>query len=666
MLTLETLRKSLGGKISNGQLLCPGPGHSAKDESLSIKLDPGAPDGMLVHSFADDDPIVCKDYIREKCGLPPFKPKGNGHVRRRTDEEIERALKAAIMRPSASKSNVVARYDYTGEAGVLLYQVERLEPKSFRQRRPDGKGGWIYNLGGVRRVPYRWPELLEYPDGTIFLCEGEKDADRIASLGHCATTATGGKWADECIKALADRDVIILQDADNPGTAKALKTATALHGTAKTIRIVRLPGLTGHSNNKDVSDWLDADPHRAGKLVDACFDVPLWEPSGDRAGNETEGKTEDSTEGKAEAKTAKREEAQAAPNPLIFIDLTQWQNQHVPERSWVVRDRIPLNNVTLLSGEGAVGKTILALQLCVATPLARDWLKALPEPGPVIAVCCEDDADELHRRLDAIVRYYGVSFADLADLHLVSLAGHDALLATPRRDGLLQPTGMFKQLSEAARDLKPKLILVDNSADVFGGNENDRAQVRQFIGMLHGLAMVANAGALLTSHPSLTGISTGTGLSGSTAWNASVRSRLYLKRATTAKDEEPDPNLRVLEVMKNNHGPIGETIMLRWEDGLFLPVPASGSLEKLAREQKLDELFLMLLGRCNGQGRVVNDKKTSNTYAPNRFVDEPEAKADHVNKRELADAMERLFRAGKIHVVPYGFPSRGWTRLEHK
>src|SRR6516225_4022637 len=131
MLTLEALRKSLGGKITNGQLLCPGPGHSAKDESLSIKLDPGAPDGMVVYSFADDDPIVCKDYIREKCGLPPFKPKGNGHVRRRTDEEIERALKAAIMRqPSASKSNVVARYDYTDEAGALLYQVERLEPKS--------------------------------------------------------------------------------------------------------------------------------------------------------------------------------------------------------------------------------------------------------------------------------------------------------------------------------------------------------------------------------------------------------------------------------------------------------------------------------------------------------------------------------------------------------
>ena len=659
MLTLEALRKSLGGKITNGQLLCPGPGHSAKDESLSIKLDPGAPDGMVVYSFADDDPIVCKDYIREKCGLPPFKPKGNGHVRRRTDEEIERALKAAIMRqPSASKSNVVARYDYTDEAGALLYQVERLEPKSFRQRQPDRKGGWIYNLGGVRPVPYRWPELLEYPDGTIFLCEGEKDADRVASLGHCATTAAGGKWANECIRALADRDVIILQDADSAGTAKALKTATALHGTAKTIRIVRLPGLTGHPNNKDVSDWLDTDPRRAEKLVDVCFDVPLWEPTGDKTENETEGKTEHSTE----AKTAKPDEA---ANPLVFIDFTAWQNQPVPERSWVVRDRIPLNNVTLFSGEGAVGKTIVSLQLAVATVLGRDWLKALPEPGPIIAVCCEDDTDELHRRLDAILRHYQASFTDLADLHLISLAGDDALLATPRRDGLLQPTGLFKQLGEAARDLKPKLILIDNSADVFGGNENDRAQVRQFIGMLRGLAMVSNAGAMLTSHPSLTGITTGTGLSGSTAWNASVRSRLYLKRATTAKDEEPDPNVRVLEVMKNNYGPVGETITLHWKDGLFLPTPAPESLEKLAREQKVDGLFLVLLDRWKEQGRNVSDKPKANTYAPGRFAEEPEAKADHVSKRELTEAIERLFRASKIRSEPYGPPSRGWLRLTH-
>jgi hypothetical protein len=155
-------------------------------------------------------------------------------------------------------------------------------------------------------------------------------------------------------------------------------------------------------------------------------------------------------------------------------------------------------------------------------------------------------------------------------------------------------------------------------------------------------------------------------LSGSTAWDASVRSRLYFKRATTAKDEEPDPGLRILEVMKSNYGPIGETVTLRWKDGLFLPVAAPGSLEKLARQQKVDELFLTLLDRWIGQGRNVSDKKTANGYAPKRFADEPEAKTEKATKRELAEAMERLFRGGKLHVATYGLPSKGWTRIERK
>src|SRR5262245_19437238 len=187
------------------------------------------------------------------------------------------------------------------------------------------------------------------------------------------------------------------------------------------------------------------------------------------------------------------------PPPLPFLDLTQWQHITPPPRAWVVLDRIPLNNVTLLSGESAVGKTILGLQLCVATALGRDWISRMLEPGPVIAVCCEDDDGELHRRLDPIVRHYQAGYTDLGELKPISLAGKDALLATPRRDGLLEPTTLLKQFHQAARDIKPKLIMLDNSADLYGGNENDRAQVRQFIGMLRGLAMAGGSGVLLVA-----------------------------------------------------------------------------------------------------------------------------------------------------------------------
>jgi putative DNA primase/helicase len=159
--------------------------------------------------------------------------------------------------------------------GSLLYQVVRYKPKGFSQRRPDGNGGWIWKLED-RRVLYRWAELLKFPDATVFFTEGEKDADRLASLEYCATTVASGSWTEECAKALAGRDVIILEDNDAPGRKRALEAANVLNGIAKTIRIVQLPDLL---EGKAVSDWLDADPSRADQFPRVCFDVPIWDPA---------------------------------------------------------------------------------------------------------------------------------------------------------------------------------------------------------------------------------------------------------------------------------------------------------------------------------------------------------------------------------------------------
>jgi RecA-family ATPase len=333
--------------------------------------------------------------------------------------------------------------------------------------------------------------------------------------------------------------------------------------------------------------------------------------------------------------------------PLPFINIAAWQGQPVPERVWTVKDRIPANNVTLLSGEGSVGKSILALQLAAATVLGRDWIGALPEPGPALVVCCEDDENELHRRLDLIFRHYEAAYTDFKDMHPLALAGKETLMAVPDHNGLIQTTRLFGRIHQAACDIRPSLIVLDNAADIYGGNENDRAQVRQFIALLRGMAIASGAGLLLTSHPSLTGIASGSGLSGSTAWNASVRSRLYFKRAVTDKDEEPDPNLRVLEVMKANYGPVGGVT----------------SLEKLAAERAAEQIFLTLLDEFNRQGRNTSAKPSAPTYAPTLFAKEKQARDHHIKKANFEVAMRNLFSAGKVGLEPYGSPSRDTSRL---
>ena len=348
---------------------------------------------------------------------------------------------------------------------------------------------------------------------------------------------------------------------------------------------------------------------------------------------------------------------------LPFIDMSDWDSTPLPPRPWAVRDRIPIGQPTLFSGEGDAGKTTVELHLCVAHVLGREWLGSLPELGPAIYLGAEDGKGELRRRLTAIADHYGVKFADLIEggLHLISLAGEDALLGVPDRLGKIIATPLFDRLLKAATNIKPRHIGLDTSADLFGGNEVDRSQVRQFIGMLRKLAMAADGAVVLLSHPSLQGISSGTGLSGSTSWHNSVRARMYLKSAATEEGEPTD--LRKLEFKKNNYGPRAESVVLSFRDGLFLPVGGTSTLEKLAEEQRIEELFLDLLARFRHQGRDVSDKRNANAYAPTAFAADPEAKSRNIRKDGFAAAMNRLFSAGKIHNETYGPKSRGWSRL---
>ncbi len=178
---------------------------------------------------------------------------------------------------AAAPRRIVATYDYRDEQGQRLFQALRYEPKDFSQRRPDGRDGWIYNLEGVRRVLYRLPELLAAErDAVVYLVEGEKDVDRLRSLGLVVTCNPqgAGKWRAEYADSLRERHVVILPDNDDAGQRHAQQVATALSGAAASIAVLDLPGLPSKG---DASDWLNAGGNVA-QLERLAAEAPAWEP----------------------------------------------------------------------------------------------------------------------------------------------------------------------------------------------------------------------------------------------------------------------------------------------------------------------------------------------------------------------------------------------------
>ena len=149
-------------------------------------------------------------------------------------------------------------YEYKDEHGTLLFQAVRREPKDFRQRRPDGAGGWVWNLNGAKRVPYRLPELLEAgSERVVFVVEGEKDVETLMGLGLVATCNPGGagKWRDSFSHYLEGRRVVVVPDNDGPGHKHAEEVAASVAGVATEVRIVELPDLV---DKGDVTDWVQA------------------------------------------------------------------------------------------------------------------------------------------------------------------------------------------------------------------------------------------------------------------------------------------------------------------------------------------------------------------------------------------------------------------------
>lgn len=339
-----------------------------------------------------------------------------------------------------------------------------------------------------------------------------------------------------------------------------------------------------------------------------------------------------------------------------FYSAASLKGKPVKQREWLVHGDVPKKTVTLFGGDGGTGKSLLALQLTTAVVSGTVWLGKQVAHGRAIFLSAEDDDDELHRRLDDILRAEGLDYDDVSGLTMRSLAGEDALLAVETQIALMQ-SALFEELDARAAEESPALIVIDTLADVYPANENDRAKVRQFIGILRSLALKRDCAVMLLGHPSLTGLNSGSGTSGSTAWNNSVRSRLYLSRITDG-GFEADPDRRVMTTMKANYGRVGGEIHMKWKNGVFVAEAQPTGLDALAAGAKAQRVFMKLLATLTAQGRRVNHAGGS-SYAPKLFAEHPDNEG--MTKRAFKAAMEGLLAAGRIKIESEGPPSRRST-----
>lgn len=286
-----------------------------------------------------------------------------------TAEAICGALKIKIadLMPNdrKEKSRIVAEYNYTDERGELLFQVVRYNPKDFRQRKPDGRGGWEYKTAGVRRVLYRLPKIIAalkngFP---VLICEGEKDVHALEKHGFTATCNPGGagKWLDEYTETLRDADVVIVPDNDDPGQKHAELVAGKLKGIARNVRMITLP------KGKDAHDYFTAGG-TAEQFVELIDNAPSGKP----------------------------------PEAKSLFDL---QSRREADPDELIHDRyLCRGGGMLLVAPTGVGKSVLAMQMQISFALGRECFGIRPSrPLASLLIQAENDEGDLAEMRDGII-----------------------------------------------------------------------------------------------------------------------------------------------------------------------------------------------------------------------------------------------------------------------
>ena len=276
-------------------------------------------------------------------------------------------VKDLFLEETNTKPVIIAIYEYTDESGKLLFQTIRFNPKDFRQRRPDGMGGWLWNLKGIPLVPYRLPLILKEP--SIFIVEGEKDADNLWKIGLPATCNPmgAGKWKQEWSKFFEGKEAFIIPDLDDPGKKHAFDVGKKLFGHALRIKIIE---LSTDSKIKDVSDWLNNGGTKE-TLLQVVTKTKEWLPPGAKP-----------------------------PKPVLKTFTAEALEEMIfPDSKWAIPGILP-EGLTILAGRPKRGKSWMGLGIALAVASGGKALGKIDvDKGDALYLALEDNPRRLQNRL---------------------------------------------------------------------------------------------------------------------------------------------------------------------------------------------------------------------------------------------------------------------------
>ena len=466
----EQITRHYGGDWHGSYGNIPAENHSRRDRGVTLKDAAGAPDELLVNCHNGGDALAEKDRFRRDGLLPPFEPK----------------------RKAGENWRCTGTYEYDDGDGNVIYRTRRLErsgeAKRFvAERFVDGR--WVNGLGDVTRLPYRFTELCKAaekaretgtPEPVIYFAEGERKADKLASMGLIATAiAFGAKgWREEYGEAFQDSTVVMLPDNDSAGRLFARAVKAGIEDYGGKVTVLELPGLPPKG---DVMDW-----HGSADDLRVLAAQALGAPDPDWLAGDAE-----------------------PPGSISATPYSWREPATLPRRPWLYGRQLLRGSVFLVVAPGATGKSALmtgmAMALCTGQPLLG--CEVWGGPKRVWLWNLEDALSDLAFAIQAAALHWGVAPGDLDGRLFVDsgLDGAALKLAVQDRTGPRIDTEVSAAIIAELKRRKIDVLIIDPFISSHGLSENDNAAIDLVAKEWSRIAAATGCAVVLVHHARKTG-----------------------------------------------------------------------------------------------------------------------------------------------------------------